>query len=286
MRSYDLIELSALIAVNGRTFLEGRGRLSDNSVTHYWSASRCRFDRWAHALRMDSDRLSSQAEKAPAVWQHARPILEEILTGEVLTRVWTAVACQHDRQRGSSYVSPVVRSVFLGHMEARNRALNFMFRAQECDPDTVLDINRVRHRSERWTDMLLSYLTPVCDITQAAFDRKRVADFAEDVFDQFRQPNREQAWQLLSVALRNAFGNCLAARAPNGDLNAQIAISILANLRPEAFEATGSLDSLWMERLEYTTADAAELIEELLTADGPQAVPRATIVRRPRRPVR
>lgn len=269
MRCAELIELSALIAVNAQSFLQGRDRMSESSVSQYWSVSRGRFDRWAKALRTDLNRLQSRVEKTPVVWRHARPVLEEILTGEMLTRIWTAVACQHDRRCGSSCVSPVVQSVFLGHLEARNRALNFMFHAQEYDANAVSDINRVRNRSERWTDMLLAYLTPLCDVAKVAFERKRVVDFAEDVRDLFHRANAAQSWELLRVALKNSFADCLAPVAPNGDLNSQIATSILAGFRPETFDSTGCLGSLWMERLEYTTADAEALIEELLAVDSP-----------------
>ena len=205
---------------------------------------------------------------APVAWRHARPVLEEILTGEMLTRVWTAVACEHDRQAGVSYVSPVVRSVFLGHMEARNRALNFMFYAQDHDLAAVLDINRIRHRCERWTDMLLAYLVSFCDVKKVAHDAKRVADFAEDARDQLQQSNEDQLWRLLRLALSCSFNRSLAKLSPNADLNAQIATSVLACLRAETFDATGTLDSLWMERLETTTADAEAMIEELLAEDG------------------
>ena len=267
MRAYELIELSALLAVHGRTFVQGQRRLSESSIAQYWSVTRSRFDRWAQALKSDCERLRSGQEKTSVIWRHARPVLEEILTGEMLTRIWTAAACQHDRQRGSSYVSPVVRSVFLGHLEARNRALNYMFHAQEHDSDAVLDVNRLRNRSERWTDMLLAYLTPLGDVADVAFDCKRMCDFAEDILDHFHQSHAGQWWQLLRGALRDSFGDCLAETAPNGDLNAQIVTSILAGFRPEVFDAGGDLGLLWMERLEYTTADAEALIEELLAVD-------------------
>jgi hypothetical protein len=60
----------------------------------------------------------------------------------------------------------------------------------------------------------------------------------------------------------------LAKLASNADLNSQIATSILACLRAETFDVTGTLDSLWMERLETTTAEAEAMIEELLAEDG------------------
>lgn len=278
MRAYELIELSALIAVNGQAFVQRPGRLPESSISQYWSVSRSRFDRWAQALNADDQRLRARQERTPAIWRHARPVLEEILTGEMLTRVWTAAACQHDRQRGSSYVSPVVRSVFLGHLEARHRALNFMFTAREHDRDAVLEINRVRHRCERWTDMLLAYLTPIGDVTDVAFDRKRVGDFAEDVLDHFHPSHAGQWWQLLRGALQDSFGVCLAETAPNGDLNVQIMTSILAGFRPEVFDATGDLGSLWMKRLEYTTADTEALIEELLAVDTFCDKPRGAVI--------
>ncbi len=268
MRAYELVELSALIAINGQAFLGSRGRLSDSGIAQYWSVSRSRFDRWAAALKRDLERLRSGDRKVPVAWRHARPVLEEILTGEILTRVWTAAACAHDRQAGVSYVSPVVRSVFLGHMEARNQALHFMFYAQDHDLSAVLDINRIRHRSERWADMLLAYLAPFCDVARVACDPKRVADFAEDAADQLRRSHEEQVWRLLRLALRCSFHRSLAQRAPNADLNAQIATSILTGLRAETFDVTGTLDSLWMERLETTTADTEAMIEELLAEDG------------------
>jgi hypothetical protein len=142
-----------------------------------------------------------------------------------------------------------------------------MFHAQEHDLEAVQEINRVRQRSERWTDMLLAYLTPLGDLADVAFDHKRVFDFAEDAADHFRQSKAGQWWQLLRVALRTSFGDCLAENAPNGDLNAQIVTSILAGFRPETFDAINDLSWLWMERLEYTTADAEALIEELLAVD-------------------
>lgn len=266
MQCHELIELSALIAVNARAFIQGRGRLPDRNISAYWSWSRVRFDGWARALRNDWRKLRS-GQPVSSVWRHARPVLEEILTGELLVRVWTAVACALDRQAGSSYVSPVVRSVFLGHLEARHRALRFMFHAQEHIPVSVLAVNRIRHRSERWTDMLLSYLPPGDEIALVAFDPRRVADFGQDACGLLQPPDVERSWQLLRLSLRRSFAHSLSGIAPHGNLNAQIGASILACLWRGLSDATGALDLLWRERLESTTVAAEAWIEELLAED-------------------
>lgn len=270
MRCYELIELSAVIAVNAGAFIQGQARLPDSSISEYWSVSRSRFDRWARCLKKDWEALRSDPRQTSLAWRHTRPVLEEILTGEILTRVWTAVACTHDRRGGATYVSPVVRSVFLGHLEARNQALKFMLLAQDRDPQAILAVNRLRHRCERWTDMLLAYLPPGRDVAKVAFDKRRVRDFAVGAHGQFQRPSAELAWQLLCLALQSCFGRSLSPTGPNDDLNARIGSSVVACFRPERFDDAGVFDSLWMERLEYTTADAESLIEELLAADDPE----------------
>jgi len=268
MRAYELVELSALIAVNGRAFIQGHTRLPDSCIAQYWSVSRSRFDRWASVLRRNLKRLQSGAKDPAGIWPHARPVLEEILTGELLTRVWTAVACAHDQQAGASYVSPVVRSVFLGQAEAHHRALHFLVQAQDYDRDAVLEINQLRRWSERWTDLLLAYLVPVCDVAHVACDPKRVADFAVDAGDQLQQAHLEQVWHLLRLALRSTFDRRLARRSLNGDLNSQIAASILGCLPGNRFAASTTLDSLWMQRMEAAAASAESLIAELLSAES------------------
>jgi hypothetical protein len=130
--------------------------------------------------------------------------------------------------------------------------------------------------------MLLAYLVPFCDVAKVACDAKRVADFAEDARDQLQQSNQEQLWRLLRLALQCSFHRSLAKLSPNADLNSQIATSILACLRAETFDAIGTLDSLWMERLETTTADAEAMIEELLAVDGVDSMSAMTYAAVPR----
>lgn len=269
MRCYELIELSAAIAVNARAFIRSQGQLADASIAEYWSASRSRLDRWARWLQRDLGTLRSDPAQAAIVCRHARPVLEEILASEILTRVWTAVACAGDRRGGASCVSPVVRSVLLGHLEARNRALHFMLRAQHHAAEAMLPSNRLRHRCERWTDMLLAYLPPGGDVALVAFDKRRVWDFAEDVRGQFRRSTAARSWLLLRLALQSCFGFSLSATSPNDDLNARIGSAIVACLRPERFDELGAFESRWMERLEYTAAEAEMLIDELLAEDAP-----------------
>lgn len=264
MQAHQLVELSALIAVNSRSFVHDRGRMSDAKIGQYWSSSRTRLDRWARALKQFSPTKPPPGRRPSAAWKSVYPTLEEIFTGEILTRIWTAMACEHDRRRGSSYVSPVVRSVVLGHMEARNRALNVMFHAQEHEERQVLAADRLRRRSERWTDMLLAFILPDCEIDEFAFDANRAREFSRDLQDEFHCDQMEQAWRLMTVSLKAAFGALACKFSPNPDMNSQIASSIVACFRPEVFECTGPFNSLWMERLDVAADDTQAMITDLL----------------------
>lgn len=267
MRASELVELGALIAINGRACLHGQESLVDGSINEYWSAAKSRIDRWCHSLAAYQRQVIARRRQHARLWRRIPPVLEEVFTGEILTRVWTAVACEHDRRQGTSYVSPVVRSVFMGHVEARNRALAVMFHAQDYDLDEVLVVNRLRALSERWTDMLLAQLVPDCDIAEVAFDEKRAHDFADDVPDHRNVLDDDQRWRLIHASLKAAFKKGVSHGSPNADLNARIASTILSCLRPDQVDSTGAFRSLWMLRMNHTTCDAQAMIDELLTVE-------------------
>lgn len=266
MRANDLVELAAVLAVNGRAFLRDQCRLSDGHIHEYWLASKSRHDRWTRALS-DYRERASRGTRVSLSWSRVSVVMEEVFTGEILTRVWTAIACEHDRRHGSSYVSPVVRSVLIAHLEARNRALGVLFDADDYSLDEVLSMNRLRCLSERWTDVLLAQLVPECDIASYAFDVKRVYDFAEDFSDSPGGSEAEQAWQILEASLKSTFGERTSKHTSNADLNDQIASAILSSFQPGLRDSACMLGSLWMERLSHTTLDTQAMIDDLLSVD-------------------
>jgi len=159
----------------------------------------------------------------------------------------------------------VVRSVFLAHLEARNRSLGVLFDADDdYELDEVLSMNRLRSLSERWTDVLLAQLVPECDIADYAFDVKRVDDFAEDFAD---GPDADQAWRILEASFKATFRGWTPNCASNADLNTQIAAAILSCFEAGLQDSTPMLGSLWMERLSHRTLDTQAMIDELLAVD-------------------
>ena len=193
-----------------------------------------------------------------------RGVLEEILTGEVLTRVWAAAMCAHDHRAGTDFAEPIARSVLIGHLEARHRVLTLLVRGPAIDADLAVKLNQLRRRTERWTDMLVARLAEVCGIREFTFDPQRAQDFADDLSFQASLTGARHAWPLVMASLQAAFQQGLCPVSPNPDLNAQIAESILSAFPPEAFDSMGLLRSPWMLRVFSVTNDAQGMLDELL----------------------
>jgi hypothetical protein len=193
--------------------------------------------------------------------------LEEILTGEILTRVWTAVLCAYDRTRRSDEVEPVARSVMLGHSEARHRVLTLMARGEGIETQAAVRLNRLRRRCERWTDLLVGRLSGDQDLTEFAIDPRRAQDFAEDAPCRRGAMPTKADWPLVLGSLRMAFQRELGPVSPNADLNARIALGVLTCFPSEMFDSTESFRSLWLMRITSAAEDAQVMIEELLGAE-------------------
>jgi len=266
MHARELVEFAALLASNGPAIIGHAARLSDSGLEQYWSASRCRQERWARSLKTFSYELQYTASKDMAErWADIRNVLEEILTAEVLTRIWGAVCCSYEQRRSLDEASPIVRNVLAGHLEARNRALNLMVYGHGLRVEEAVILNRMRRRNERWSDMLLGYLPDGEEVTEFAFSPARVKEFADDAKV---SAHPETAWSLLLASLRIAYQRQTYSSSPNEDLNRRVAAGILACLPSELFETTGTLKSLWLLRLQHAANDTQGMIEQLLALES------------------
>lgn len=266
MHASELIELAALVAVHAPALVRSRAAIQQRSHEQYWTASKCRLDRWMRGLKHFSIQVAGKPPSHAPEDSPLRGLVEEILTGEVLTRVWTAAMCAYDRQRGTNEAEPIARSVMIGHMEARHRVLTLLAQGAGLAVEEAFKLNQLRSRTERWTDLLIAYLAAFHDIREFALDPQRAGDFAEDLAYQSRQKGGHLVWPLVLGSLRAAF-HSLAPSSPNPDLNTAIAAAILASLPAELFDATGLVQSLWLLRISHAAQDTQGLLEELLAPE-------------------
>ena len=281
MHARELVELAAIVSAYGPVLVRDAGPLSATSIAQYWTASKCRLDRWGRSLKEFTDTAGGDTPQARRTrWPLIRGVLEEVLTGEVLTRVWTALLCAHDRSHGTDLAEPIARSVLIGHLEARHRVLTLMVRGPGIDAEAAVKLNHLRRRTERWTDMLVGYLTGLHDVSEFAVEPGRAKDFAEDLQYRSDLKGGRHAWPLVLTSLRASFREGLCATSPNADLNGQIAAAILACFQAELFDSTGMFRSLWMTRLCNATDDAQGLVDDLLALEQTAATGETQAARR------
>ncbi len=261
MHASQLVEIGALVASHGKNLVHGKFPQKQINSDDYWTASKCRLDRWSRTLKLFTEDLDLKDSKHDP-WPAIKIVVEEILLSELLTRVWTAVATNFDQIRNTSCFEPIAKSVWIGHLEARNRALTLILRGQEKQISEAVALNRLRRRVERWTDLVLSHLHLEFDVSDFAADPARLRDFTEDL----RQEKAEDqaSWDILALSLRSAFRVHKGSATANPDLNEQIAAGIMSFFPGDLFEATGVMHSLWLSRLYQTADETQDMIDEYL----------------------
>jgi len=267
MHARDLAELAALVAVHAPVIVQGAGRVPHSSSEQYWAASKCRLDRWGRLLRQLTAATGEIERPATLAWPRIRPVLEEILVAEMLTRLWTAVACAYDAARCDQDLEPVARSILGGQLEARQRLLSLLSDGRVIALPEAVQLNHLRRRVERWTDMLLAHVADAIDVAEFAFEPERARDFADDLDHDSAQSERRFTCQLVLVSLQASFAQGLSERSPNADLNRHIGSAILGAFREEITDSTGLVKSLWLERISRTASDTEGMVAELLRLD-------------------
>ncbi len=270
MHAREHVQLAAYLAIHAPEYLRGNTGHSPVALEQYWIASKCRLDRWGIRLKTHSQLLESgSAMDLPRFWNAARPVIEEILVSDILTRVWISICVAHDRIQRKSVAEPVARSVFLGHMEARNRALNLLLHGRGLEATMMVPLNRLRRRTERWTDMLLGYVAADTDVNSFGYDQARVREFGSDIRSERGATPKQTSWTLLLETAIEAFGNQLVSEPSNADLNRDIASAVMACFGADLFDQNTVINPMWESRILHLADDAQSLVEQLLSPEEP-----------------
>lgn len=261
MIATELVDLAALIALNGRLLVLESERLVDDSLQTYWSASRCRLDRWGRGLRTSLEQAPPGDIATSTSWS----LLEEIFASEILSRMTAAMFLAHDQFHHRDEAAVIGRNVLYGHIDSRRRALRYVQNLSEDVPWLANDVKSLFARCSCWNDLLLGYLLPHCEeVAEFAFDRERTQEFACDV-DQHAVDGTTS--DLTATFLRSSLRMALKAREDNQgfspELNAQIASAVIGCFGPEMFDSFGLLKSTWQQRMERVTDDTISLVDQL-----------------------
>jgi hypothetical protein len=258
MQSRDLIDLAVFVATYGPELIRRGWKLPPQSLAEYWAVSQCRLDQWQQLLK----RLSASPGSGKSAEAHTmRGLCEEILTAEMLTRVWCCVLTACDTGTGVCEGKPVAAGVMTGQIEATSSLLKAISSAASGTRKASMPkIDRLRELIEHWTDMLVGALGETCDISGFAHDPKRAGQFALDFG---LAEIRPLEWSLMIQSMRRALYPRLQAATDNAELNGRLLDGVLASF-PDDLRQTANV--FWLTSKEPQVskgqADAANSHDE------------------------
>ncbi len=260
MHASQLAELGSWIAAHSGSFAYGQKTQALDASNEYWTASKCRLQRWITALKMfEKDIANPSPDHDP--WPALEVIVQEILISEFLTRIWAATVLLHDAYQGTDELQGLANSTFVSHIEARNRAVRLLLAGQGSNEDVFDRFNVLRRKMERWTDLFLSQIPNLEIARKFAFDQNRVADFFSEKPEQQDQASLRRQQVLMASFKAEMTG--LNEFAANPAFNRQIASGILACFPSDRFDSTGLPKSARMLWLEKAQDDTQALVNEL-----------------------
>ena len=266
MHAKQLAEIGGWLSICSQLFTHGGQPANATSAMRYWAASKCRLQRWQAALKVFEEDFENPCEMHDP-WHAIEVVLQEILISDVLTRVWTAVLIQHDRVINHNEMQSIGHSVFIGHLEARNRAMRLIMANEESNPVACERINELRRRMERWIDLLLSRVSDLEVALQFGFDPHRVRDFAGDRHME-DQERREQTEKLLLASLSSSLRRGVREWSANPDLNREVAAGVLACFPNDRFDTHGIPKSVMLMQMEQVQNDTHEMVQALIDQEN------------------
>ncbi len=269
MHASQLAEMGSWVALHSGNLIFGSQVQPMLVATKYWTASKLRLHRWNTALKMfeeDMQRAKDQpAESANDhdFWPALQAVAQEILVSEILTRVWSATMLSHDRHHQTDELTGLAHSVYLSHLEAKNRVLRLILSGRALHEPMFDRINMLRRRMERWTDLFLGQLPMGETAAMFSFDRNRVKDFYTE-----QRSTLGEAYETRQRVLNASFAADLlrdiVPTSANPDLNREIASGVLACYPADRFDSLGLPKSTRMIWLEKAHTDAQVLIDQLV----------------------
>jgi len=251
MHCIELARIATLIAAQSQSLALVRPRIPAEAMTRYWVAARQRFELWNQGLgRLTELESSGRPLAIEAWWQEHLPMIEEILVSETLTRVMAAVGAALDEEVDDREVQPVTQSIFLAHLECRNRVLRVLLFSRGRSVDDALRLNRLRRCVERWCDFLLAPLVRTRpEMVQFAVDARRARAFAQESSADATDPCGSNVNWLTAATLEMSLAAQCDRRVSLPQANRQLGEAVLACMRPELFDSLGMLQSTATQRI-------------------------------------
>lgn len=215
------------------------------SVGRYRDCCRRRLDIWTDQI----------VPSAKCDVEQIRPIIAEVFVTEMLTSVWSGVFHAFGHRTDDAEIAAAAHEAFQLHQSARHRAMTWMLQQSDESPRAISEIDVMRRKCERWTDVLLGITTAPVDWHRYAHEPERARDFSEEHLGKEASVRN----QMLYRSLRTAYSTVDCHFSPAILCHDEIAVSLttvlpssarlLANSAPLQFRSRAVKSPIRFSRL-------------------------------------
>ncbi|MFT5323334.1 MAG: hypothetical protein ACI8P0_001183 [Planctomycetaceae bacterium] len=261
----QIAETAAFASARSAFLIESTAAIPDQQLHDYWKCCRGRTMDWLRKL----DGLISEAsvtapEHHVQLWKSAEPIIAEVFVTEILTRVWAAILTAADLHRREATGGPIARHTLKGHTEARNRSLTLMANTLQVPLAKMSQVDRLRRKAERWSDLLIGHLVLHYQLDEFAFESNRSVEFGQSQMREIIAATDEPVWEFVLAGVRLAFSSVDTVVAPSDVWNRGVVRSVLGSFPADSFDGTGTFKSVRRVRIERPQNDSDKVSGALL----------------------
>jgi len=270
MNTHDTAELAAHLALYSSQLVRQPTLVTDVALAEYWEASREQQSTWWRAVTLWHSNLAN-LEQAVKTLPAIREVVEEMFVGEMLTRVWSAIADIHDHAFGAQAYQPIARNILIAHVDLRNRVWALLTADLGLPAESVAELVRMRKRIERWTDLLLAHLPQPDVVATWAVDAGRMSDFRDDLVDERRALPGSTSADLLIGSLLASFGDASqegAEEVAGSELSIRISAALSSALDPLRDIEDDLRDLAVARRIDHQADQCEQLLTDLLSLDS------------------
>lgn len=229
----SLAEVAWLLSRVGQHSIQNQCEPSPLALKQFWQCTRKLQQSWDEFLTSDACLEADSKTRF-------EEIAAQLFTTELVTRVWSTILASIDLQTGKQDLTRIATNAVNGFLQVRHRLLSQLLK-QDCAASWAADLDRLRRRCDRWTDLLIGNICGGDDVFQFAFDVDRARDFAEEAAESGETARPVEFLVAAGVRLS------LLGQLPNVSLDSPafegLVQSIMGSIPEQAFQDDGTLSS-------------------------------------------
>jgi len=224
-----LTDLGWDASLAAESLVNGGKPVGDDHLVDFWTATRGLANDWLRAISEWTAAAKTRADR-----DQFESLAAEMLTGDMLLRLWSTVLSVQDRRSGPNNARPVLDLAAFNLQHVRHHLLNALL----ADVAEFAELDRLRRRCERWTDVLLGPLVIRYGHAQYAHDSRRAWDFGEDAASSV-------TCDITAKMLRSSYRTAFDAPMVGGRLSSEHWNTVIAGIDRQV---AGCLGEHWPSR--------------------------------------